>query len=103
MASAIHVGDVGTPFQFPCLDEKGGVLNVSAATTIRITFVRPDKSRFVVTPVFVTNGVDGLLQYSTVAGDLTLPGVYTTQVYVSWGTSPAWNSDIGTFKVQPNE
>lgn len=103
MASAIHVGDIGTPFKWTCLDENGAVLNVGSSTTTQVTFVRPDKSRFTVTPTFVTNGTDGLIQYVTGPNDITLPGVYTTQVYVAWGTSPIWRSDISTFKVQPNE
>lgn len=103
MASAIHVGDVGTAFQWNCVDQNGKVLNVSLATTIQVTFVRPDKSRFTVVPSFVTSGTDGLLQYASGASDLTLAGVYTTQVYVTWSSSPAWHSDISTFKVQPNE
>ena len=104
MASQIHVGDIGTAFQRQCLDQDGNTIDVSNALTMQITFVRPDNSRLTVTATPVTTGKDGWIQYVTQqATDLSIPGIYTCQVYLSWGSSPIWRSDITRFNVFPNE
>jgi len=104
VSSGPHVGDVGTVLKYQCLKQDGNVLDVSTASTIQITFVRPDKSRLTVNASLVTNGQDGWVQYVTQsASDLSLTGIYTWQVYVSWGATPSWHSDKGTFQVWPNE
>lgn len=103
MAAAIHVGDVGTALQYQCLDQNGDVIDVSGASAVQITFVRSDKSRFTVNASFVTNGTDGWIQYLTQAGDLSVSGLYTSQVYLAWDSSPVWNSDVSIFKVCANE
>ena len=103
MATHIHVNDIGTAFQSQCLDENNSVIDVSQATVRQFTFVRPDKSQFTVTANLLTDGTDGYLTYLTKAGDLSQPGQYTLQVYISWGASPQWHSDIVSFQVLPNE
>ena len=99
----IHVGDIGATLQYQFTDSSGNVVDVSTATTLQMTIVRSDASRLTVTASFVTNGKDGLLQYLTQTGDLSVAGMYTLQVYVSWGASKSLHGNIQMFQVWPNE
>lgn len=100
----IHVGDVGTIFNLTIKDrQKNGTkttLDVSGTTT-QIVLKIPGGSKLVKSASFVTDGTDGQIQYTTVSGDITVPGNWKIQAIVTSGTN-VWNSEIKSFKVNRN-
>lgn len=97
----IHVGDIGTVFKIKITDDAGLALNISAATTLKIIFLKPNKERLEKTATFSTDGTDGYIQYSTIAGDLDRPGAWKIQGYVV-EASYTNSSQVDTFHVKPN-
>jgi hypothetical protein len=101
-AGEIHKGDIGTVFKATVLDSAGAVVNISAATLLQFTFYRADKTKLIVTPVFTTNGTDGLIQYTSVSGDINSAGQWKLQGYVETDANHHYYSDIQSFKVYEN-
>ena len=85
MADEIHVGDIGTVLELTLKETVNGVsvaVDISAATVKDITLERPDETTVVRAGVFDTDGTDGVLTFTTIAGDLSLYGCYNLQVYL---------------------
>jgi hypothetical protein len=68
-------------------DQTGNTVNMSGATSIQFIFQRPDKTILTVTGSLYTDGTDGNVQYTTLAGDLNLKGKWKLQVSYSLGSS----------------
>ncbi len=100
MTGEIHVNDVGTTFVVTIKDESEAIVNVSSAT-ITFIFGKPDGTEISRVGDFVTTGVDGKVEYITVAGDIDQYGSWKLQVFVDFGDSE-WYSDIYKFKVYSN-
>lgn len=100
MIGEIHVGDVGTVFSVTIKDEDDAVVNISSAT-VTFIFNKPDGTEIQRATVFVTDGTDGQVKYTTVSGDLDLYGPWRLQAFVDFG-STEWYSDIYKFKVYNN-
>jgi hypothetical protein len=98
-ADEVHVGDVGTTFILTVTD--GTAVDVSGATTKQILFGKPNGSTVTKTAAFTTDGTDGKVQYSTVANDLDMAGVWNIQAYVVLAAG-SWHSDVTSFVVYPN-
>ncbi len=98
--SEIHKGDIGTVFEVEIL-EKGVTLDISLATVKEIKFRKPDRSSVTMTGVFVTDGTDGLIQYTTVADDLDQTDDWEIQGFVRDAVGE-WHSEKGEFKVYGN-
>jgi len=96
----IHVGDIGTVFEITVKDCED-IIDVSLATTQEVIFLKPDKTISTHTTEFQTTGVDGIVQYVTIADDLDLAGKWKIQFHVVLPTGE-WRSDIHTFKVYGN-
>ena len=103
MACEIHVGDIGTAFRLTIYDCQATpvVIDVSAATAIEIKFRRPDYSSFAKTGVFVTDGIDGQIEYITILDDLDAEGDWNIQAKVTLPTG-IWNSNLESFSVKGN-
>lgn len=91
-----NISDVGTVVgPVTVVDETGAVIDLSAATQTDFNFRVPGGVVITRAASFVTNGTDGQLTYTTVAGDWgTRPGVVLITVTYSVGgttftTSPA--------------
>jgi hypothetical protein len=97
----IHLNDIGTLFIATVKDEAGVAVDISTATVKRILFHPPDGALVTKAGAFSTTGVDGKLQYMTVAGDLSLVGNWSYQVYVEMPAGK-WHSDVATFRVYEN-
>ena len=98
----IHYGDVGTPLRVTLKDSQtNAVVDISDATTLQIILQKPDGSTLTKTAVFTDTGVDGQLQYVTVANDLNVVGNWQLQVYYV-GASGSWRSDMAKFRVWEN-
>jgi hypothetical protein len=106
--SDIQQDDIGTVFEATILD-KGVVLPIGAATSIVFIFAKPtlkppvegDVTRLVKTATFVTNGTDGKIKYTTIAGDLDRPGTWKVQAIVTLPTGN-WHSKVREFTVNKN-
>lgn len=100
MTAEIHVGDVGTVFEVT-VQENGVALNISTATTKQILLRKPDGTVLTKSAAFVTNGTDGKISYTTIAGDLSSEGQWKIQAYIVL-TTGSWHSDAQRFDVFPN-
>jgi hypothetical protein len=100
MPDEIHMNDIGTVFQLE-LQEDEVTVDVSAATDITIYLGAPSGATKVKTGVFVTDGSDGLIKYTTVTDDLDEVGPWQIQGKI---TMPAWegHTSIVQFSVYPN-
>jgi hypothetical protein len=100
MASEIHYGDIGVNFNITVMNGTE-ILNVSNANSISIIFQKPDSSDLTKTAALTTNGTDGKIKYTTVAGDLDQIGTWQIQARVDFGAS-VFSTDIQKFKVYRN-
>ena len=98
----IHVGDIGTSFTM-VLKECDVVVDISTATVKDIIFRKPDSEKTVViqTAEFVTDGIDGEIEYITILNDLDIKGTWYIQAKVTLPTG-TWSSDTSKFKVHAN-
>jgi hypothetical protein len=93
--ASVHYGDVGTVFQL-VLTRDGAVFDISTASVKQLKFRFNDNQLKVKTASFTTNGTDGKLQYTTIAGDLDCLGSLSIQAYVEV-SGGKWSSDaVGT-------
>jgi len=99
-ADEVHVNDIGTQFRLTVKDGTD-VVDVSAASTLYIYFYKPDGTILTKTATLVNDGTDGLIQYTTVDGDINVVGRWKLQAYVQLGTS-VFYSDVQVFKVHRN-
>lgn len=75
VVGGLRLGAVGATIQIAVVDMARAVKNISTATLTSNVFLRSPGNRVVIkTPTFVTNGSDGLLLVTTVAGDLSEKG-----------------------------
>ena len=101
MAFQLQVGNVGSLIRMTVVDQDGEPVDVSAAT-LTLYLRRPDDSVLVKTPTLTSGGVDGRIQYATVANDLIKPGgPYSLQVKVVIGGN-TYFSTILILQISPN-
>lgn len=100
MTAEIHKGDIGTVFEVT-VQENGAALNISSATTKQILLRKPSGTVLTKTASFVTDGTNGKISYTTVAGDLSEDGQWKIQAYIVLPTG-SWHSDAQRFDVYPN-
>lgn len=98
----LHVNDQ-VPLKVHFKSSSGTNYDISGATTLTMTIVRPNKSVISATAVFVTDGTDGQAQYQTVSGDLNAAGVYNYWVvYANTITGEQRTTGEGRFTVVQN-
>lgn len=100
MGEEIHSGDAGTVLEITVLSS-GSPLNISTATTKQFLLRPPRGSSVTRSALFVTDGTDGKLSYTTTATDLVTVGTWKLQAYVVLPTG-AWRSDIQYLRVHAN-
>jgi hypothetical protein len=91
--------DVGTVIQVTVM-ENDVALDISAATVKQLIFRKPGDTIVTKDAEFVTDGSDGKIDYTTVAGDLDQDGTWEIQAYIEMGGGK-WSSEIATFTVLP--
>ena len=100
-ANEIHVGDIGTVFELTIMDGPS-VVDISLATLANCIILKaPDDGKLTKTGVFVTDGTDGKVKYTTVANDLDEAGSWSIQAKIVLGTLQ-WYSSIENFNVHSN-
>jgi hypothetical protein len=97
----IHVGDIGTVFTVTILDQDSAVVDISSATTKNMIFKKPDGTKVTKTGVFVSDGTDGKMKYTTVSGDIDAYGEWKLQGFIDLG-STEWYTDFTKFTVHRN-
>ncbi len=100
-AEEIHVGDIGTVFELTYKDQDAAVVDISSATTQQLIFKKSNNTTAIKTTTFTTDGTDGKAQYTTVADDLDMDGIWSLQGKVILATG-TWYSDVHQFKCWPN-
>lgn len=78
----VRQGDIGTIFRARFVDG-GSAVNVSGVSTKQLKFRKPDGTTLTKTATFTTTGADGYIEYATLTGDLSLPGKWAYQGYVT--------------------
>jgi hypothetical protein len=101
MSIEIQVKDAGVQFIIQVLDLYGSVVNIGAATALQVLFLRPDQSLLAVSANLYSNGVDGKIQYVSVAGDLGQTGRWGIQAAYQIGGNQKYTS-IKYFNVDAN-
>lgn len=98
----IHVGDVGTVFRLTIVEADGVTpIDVSAATVKSILFQKGNGARTKKTATLYTDGTDGVIQYTAVAGDVDSAGNWQLQGYVEIPDGKFY-SEILRFRVLDN-
>lgn len=76
---SLYEGAVGVVIEYTVLDSSGQPLNISAASSKKLIFRKPDRVILEKNADFVTDGSDGKLKYTTVEGDLVPHGNWRAQ------------------------
>ena len=99
-AEEVHLNDIGTSFEIT-IKEDGVVVDVSGASLKEIHFKKADGETVKQTAAFKTDGVDGVIKYVSVDGDINVKGDWEIQgkVTIAGGT---YSSEIGKFEVFRN-
>jgi len=94
----IHVGDVGTVFEVT-LKDCAALVDLSTTTVRQIKFKKPDGTYLTVAATLKTDGSDGIITYTSQAGDLDQVGSWEIRALI---TNPLgnWTSSKEKFKVQ---
>lgn len=97
--SSVHVGDIGTILELTIKDQDGVIVDLSAITLMELDVIDPDGNRDTKTPIFKTDGTDGILQYTTVADDIDEVGEWRLQAFVRFAAGE-WSTTQATFTVE---
>jgi hypothetical protein len=82
MTTFIHNGDIGTIFRLTIVDTAGTAIDVSGASTKYIYFEAPNGTKTRKDAVYYTDGTDGIIQYTSVDGDIGQAGNWKIQGYI---------------------
>lgn len=97
--TVIHLGDVGTVFELTIVENDGvTAVDVSSASVKKIYFMDAASTKKNATAVFTTNGSDGKIRYTSVAGFINSLGMWWMQGYVEIGAAKYYSEKTG-FKV----
>lgn len=94
-------GDVGIQFVVYVLDQNGDPVNLSAATNLQINLQVPDGTVEYLTASLLTNGMDGGITFTTIAGTLAEAGTWAIQAAFQLSGS-TFNTQLGVFQVNAN-
>ena len=98
MTTYIHNSDIGTIFRLTITDTSGTAIDVSTATIKYFYFQKPDRSKIKRTAEFYDDGTDGIIQYTSVAGDIDQDGSWNIQGYVET-SSGNFYTQMASFQV----
>mgnify|MGYP001610167951 CR=1 FL=1 len=83
------------------VEENDVALDISLASVKNIYLHHDDVGTLTKVAAFTTDGTDGLLQYATIAGDLSEAGTWTTQAGLVFSDFTG-RSSVATFIVEDN-
>jgi hypothetical protein len=97
----LHVGDIGTPLRFT-IKENNVPVDLSTDCQWKILHLEKKDKTVVDFPMyFVTDGVDGKVEYVTQEGDIDQKGKWKAQIFIGM-TSGSWHTSIATLEVEDN-
>lgn len=96
-----HLNDIGTVIRVTIVDQDGVALNVAAATALKILIKKPEGTVLNKTALLYTDGTDGIIKYTVIAGDLDEVGIYSIQGHVTL-PSGDWRSSVAKLNVERN-
>lgn len=97
---AIFKNDVGTILTITVVDDDGVAVDISGATSKQIVFLKPDETVVTKTAVFVSDGSDGKIKYTTIAGDLDIVGLWHIQPLIDISAGDViFHADYDHFEV----
>lgn len=97
----IRAGDAGTMIRFTVKDETGAAADLSGATATEVVIVGPNMAESrVLAALFVTDGMDGEIQFITTADTFPREGVWRMQVHVVTAAGE-WRSTVQRLAVEP--
>ena len=97
----IHGSDIGTIFVATIKDSDDAVIDISGAVVKEFFFLQPTDTVLTKATAFTTDGTDGKIQYTTVAGDIDEAGRWKWQAHVSDATTDH-KTNIKEFDVYGN-
>jgi hypothetical protein len=100
MTTYIHKADIGTIFRLTIVDTSAVAIDVSTATVKYIYFRKPDGTLVKQTAAFYTDGSDGIIQYTSVSGDIDKIGDWQVQGYVETSDGKFY-TQLAEFEVLP--
>ena len=80
------VDDYGITIQLTVKDSSGVAIDISSASTKDIILVKPTGVSLTKSGSFVTDGTDGKLKYTTIAGDIDVVGQWRIRAHVVTAT-----------------
>ena len=94
--TVIHVGDIGTVFRVTIVEADGvTVVPVNTATKKYIHFQKGDGALVTKNASFYTDGRDGVIQYTSQAGDVSSSGNWFMQGYVELPDGKFFSEVVG--------
>ena len=100
MAGQLRKLDEGSVLRLS-VKENGLPFNAAAATVKTLKLAKPSGAVVDRVAVFETTGADGVLLYTTIAGDLDESGPWTGQLYLEFPAGK-WHTDPFNFVVGEN-
>lgn len=100
MASEIHVGDIGTVFRVTIKDG-ADIVDVSNVDSKLLFFQKPDGTLLTKEATLYSDGLDGIIEYTTQSGDLDQAGTWQIQAKIEFGTD-VFYTNIEKIKVYRN-
>lgn len=101
MSCGIHLNDIGTVIQITITNCAGTAIDISNATDIDFIFKKPSGTSITRTGAFSTDGTDGVVEYTLIAGDMDEVGTWKIQVNIT-APNGTWSSCFESFKVHRN-
>lgn len=79
--TGVVTGEFGSPILVTLVDERGNIRDLSGFTDVSVTVRSPDRLKSVtLSASFVTDGVDGKVQFSPADGDISQAGTWDGQI-----------------------
>lgn len=101
MAGQLRKNDIGSVIRVT-VKENGAIFNASGAVTKTMKLKRPSGTVLERPAEFQGDGSDGVVIYTTVAGDLSEIGPWTGQVFLNFAASQQWHCEPFNFTVGDN-
>lgn len=98
---SIHLNNIGTVFSVTVYDETNTLVNVSGASVAEMLFYLPDTTIYTRSGVLQNAGISGVMQYTSVSGDLNQIGMWRYQGHITYGGRNLY-TDITDFRVSNN-
>lgn len=99
MPSYIRVGDYGTAINITIKDQDENPVDISSASDLALSFIKPDQTILSKSGIFVSDGTDGRLRYTIIDGDIDMAGIWEIEANIVM-PSGNYTSDQYEFRVE---